>query len=419
MKESSPCSDLHLTKGFEMHTTCAVCCLIAAALLLTIPSASQDVNGSLIPDPGKAFNQQPSTESLGADKSDLSHWPAGSSPVEIGERVARRLLQRPLAFSGHGEPARHITYPEVCTWYGALVFSRLAADTALQAALVRRFDPLLSDRRDLLPEPNHVDLTVFAAIPLEIFIQNQDRCCLELGKHMADKQWEEPDGSAVNEEARNYFKRGFTPQTRLWIDDMFMITAAQAQAYRATGDQRYIDRAAKEMVMYLDSLQKPNGLFFHAPDVPFYWGRGNGWMAAGMCELLRSLPQDHPAHLRIMDGYRAMMASLLKYQDSNGMWHQLIESPDSWPETSSSGMFAFAFITGVKNGWLDKEIYAPAARKAWLALVGYINDDGDIREVCEGTGKKNDRQYYLDRRRNIGDLHGQAPVLWSASALLR
>jgi len=50
----------------------------------------------------------------------------------------------------------------------------------------------------------------------------------------------------------------------MWIDDMFMITAVQVQAYRATGDKKYIERAAKEMVLYLDSLQRPNGLFFHA-----------------------------------------------------------------------------------------------------------------------------------------------------------
>lgn len=61
-----------------------------------------------------------------------------------------------------------------------------------------------------------------------------------------------------------------------------MITIVQTHAYKVTKDRKYIDRAAKEMVMYLDELQRPNGLFYHAPDVPFYWGRGNGWMAAGM-----------------------------------------------------------------------------------------------------------------------------------------
>ena len=114
-----------------------------------------------------------------------------------------------------------------------------------------------------------------------------------------------------------------------------------------------------------------------------------------------------------------MMASLLKYQGEDGMWRQLIDRPESWQESSCTGMFTFAFITGVKNGWLDAATYGPAARKGWLALLTYINESADVREVCEGTNKKNDYQYYIDRKRNIGDLHGQAPVLWCASALLQ
>jgi len=114
-----------------------------------------------------------------------------------------------------------------------------------------------------------------------------------------------------------------------------------------------------------------------------------------------------------------MMESLLNYQYEGGIWRQLIDDKESWFETSSTGMFTFAMITGVKNGWLDKKVYGAAARKAWLALISYINEDGDIAEVCQGTNKKNDRQYYLDRARIVGDLHGQAPVLWCATALLR
>jgi rhamnogalacturonyl hydrolase YesR len=82
-------------------------------------------------------------------------------------------------------------------------------------------------------------------------------------------------------------------------------------------------------------------------------------------------------------------------------------------------MFTFAMITGVKTGLLDAATYGPAARKAWLAVVGYIDQNSDVTQVCEGTGKLNDLGYYLARPRRTGDFHGQAPILWSASALLR
>jgi len=173
------------------------------------------------------------------------------------------------------------------------------------------------------------------------------------------------------------------------------------------------------MVAYLEKLQQPNGLFFHAPDVKFFWGRGDGWVAVGMTDMLRDLPAKHPLRKPILAAYRRMMATLLSYQAESGMWRQLIDHPESWEESSSSAMFTYAFVTGVKNGWLAEDRYGPAARKGWIALVGYLTPEGDLREVCVGTGKKNDLRYYLDRPRSVGDGHGQAPMLWSATALLR
>ncbi|MCH5687660.1 glycoside hydrolase family 88 protein [Niabella sp. W65] len=160
--------------------------------------------------------------------------------------------------------------------------------------------------------------------------------------------------------------KGYSWQTRLWIDDMYMITIVQTQAYKATGDPVYINRAAKEMALYLDELQRPNGLFYHAPDVPFYWGRGNGWMAAGVTELLRYLPPANPHYARIMKGYRAMMASLKNYQQPSGMWNQLVDEPGCWAETSGSAMFAYAFITGVKKaGWMPLLMARLPAKPGW------------------------------------------------------
>ncbi|MGO8935191.1 MAG: glycoside hydrolase family 105 protein, partial [Terracidiphilus sp.] len=237
--------------------------------------------------------------------------------------------------------------------------------------------------------------------------QTKDKKYLDYGLSFADKQWADPQPD------------GLSHETRYWIDDMYMLTILQLEAWRATGDKKYLERDAKEMVAYLDKLQQPNGLFYHAPDVPFFWGRGDGWVAAGMTEMLRDLPADHPQRARIMAGYKLMMAALLKYQAPDGMWRQLIDHDEAWEESSSSGMFTFALITGVKNGWLDAPTYGPAARKAWIAVTGFIDQNGDVTSICEGTNKLNSLDYYLQRKRRTGDFHGQEPVLWVASELLR
>lgn len=347
-------------------------------------------------------------------------WPKGSSPEEIGKRVADHFVVTPHQnHNGNPKPPKSITYQEVCTWYGALTFAKVSNNNDLSSGLVKRFEPLFGIEDSLVPKAVHVDATVFGSVPLEIYMQNKEKKYLDLGLPFAEKQWGQPISKHVLPYVDRLMANGYSWQTRLWIDDMYMITAIQSQAYRATGDRKYIDRAAKEMVLYLDSLQRPNGLFYHSPEVPFFWGRGNGWMAAGMSELLTSLPKDSPYRDRIMQGYKSMMATLLKYQSDSGMWRQLIDDPESWYETSGTGMFTFAFITGVKNGWLDKKVYGPAARKGWLALITYIDENNNVREVCEGTNKKNDRDHYMKRKRITGDMHGQAPVLWCATAWLR
>ncbi len=344
----------------------------------------------------------------------FSQWPAGTSPQEVGKRVAENFLAHPLEYT---EGKREfVIYPEVCAWYGSLTVADLTKDAALQAMLIKKFAPFLTTDSKRISPNAHVDYRVFGALPLEIYLLTHDAKYLAIGKDLADKQWENPTPDGVTREAR------------YWVDDIYMISAVQVQAYRATGDKTYLDHAAVTAATYLDKLQQPNGLFFHAADSPFFWSRGNGWYAAGMTEILRELPPSHPNYARVMAGYKTMMAALLKHQGADGLWHQLVDQPDAWSETSGTGMFTFAMVTGVKHGWLDAKTYGPAVRKAWLGLVAHLDKDSNVKDVCVGTNKANqevgpDRdtqlKFYLARARKTGDLHGQAPILWSASALLR
>ncbi len=350
---------------------------------------------------------------------DFRNWPQGTSPAEVGQLVSKRFVEVPHPnFDANPAPPNEITYPETCAWFGALRYADVTGNKELLRQLEVRFLPIFGPERRLQPLPDHVDHTVFGVIPLQLYAQTGKEIYWHMGMWYADAQWEMPYKTKRQAEYQALLDAGLSWQTRYWIDDMFMITAIQSQAYLVSKERKYIDRAAHEMVVYLDKIQRPNGLFYHAPDVPFFWARGNGWMAAGMTELLGCLPADNPDRQRILASYRKMMETLLRCQKADGLWGQLVDDTTSWSETSGSAMFAYAMIKGVKKGWLDAAVYAPAARKAWIALVEQIDEKGDIAGVCEGTNKTNDRQFYLNRRTLPGNMHGQAPILWCVTAFL-
>ena len=351
-------------------------------------------------------------------------WPS-SDPKVVGTRLAMNFLSRPAPRPWGNNATAGAWYGEACVGFGSLRFAEETGNKELADAVVNRYAMITTaEGRAVVPPADHVDRSVFGIVPFEIFRYTKNDAYLKIAQAEVDAQWGEPpaDWRANAEEqatGRDAVSKGLTYQTRFWIDDMYMITSLEVQAYRATKDKKYLDRAAKEMVAYLDRLQKPTGLFYHAENSPFYWGRGNGWVAAGLTELLSELPAEHPDRSRIMAGYKLMMTALLKYQDADGMWHQLIDNPESWKETSCTGMFTFAFAVGVRNGLLDEAEYKPAAKRGWVALCTYLDDNANVREVCTGTNKGDNEPYYLARPRIVGDLHGQTGAIWAAWAMAR
>lgn len=350
----------------------------------------------------------------------FKNFPEKANPETVGIKITERFLSRPHSTYGNPMkmhlPAPQITYPDVCTWLGGFWFSKATNNKELFNKLEARFQPLFTTEANLLPKPNHVDNNVFGTLPLELYMQTREQKYSDMGMHYANTQWEAPQNASAAE--KKWADGGYSWQTRIWLDDMFMITAIQAQAFRTTGDEKYLNRAAKEMLVYLDSIQLSNGLFYHAPSAHFSWGRGNGWMAVGMAELLRALPENNPDRPKIMSAYLKMMATLKKNQAQDGMWRQVVDDETMWKETSCTAMFTYAMIVGVRKGWLDKKQYGSVARKAWIALTSnYINEAGDVIDVCEGTNIGNNSEHYRNRQKLTGDLHGQAPVLWCAYAL--
>lgn len=361
-------------------------------------------------------------------------WPNGADPLAVGKKAAEVFRDQNLATGSGNDPNdSYKHYKDACAWYGALWIAGLAGDTALTDVLVAKYTPYKGTWSYFDPptaqNPNrgHVDDNVFGIVPLEIAKYRDDAFYVEEGDLAADHQ-----------------VTFIEDQIRFAIDDMFMITSLQVQAYRVLTDEahrkRHLDTAAATMVRYLETMQEPDGLFPHHRDNAAFrisWGRGNGWYAAGMAEMIRELPDAHENATKIRDGYLKMMNGLLEYQIAEGqpgagLWKQVVDSNDNrnWAESSGSAMFAYALITGVRRGWLDVEKFGPAARRAWIGLVAKVNGSGQVQDISDWaylpsshqggpTYAGDEENYYFQRPKLTGDNHGQAPLMWAAAALVR
>ena len=85
------------------------------------------------------------------------------------------------------------------------------------------------------------------------------------------------------------------------------------------------------------------------------------------------------------------------------MWHQVIDHPESYREFTSTCMITFAILRGMREGWLDKEIYQPVADRGWEAVKLRISLDGkSFTDACAGTGKQKSLKDYFRRTAILG-----------------
>lgn len=211
---------------------------------------------------------------------------------------------------------------------------------------------------------------------------------------------------------------------RLMADDPYMSVPYLVRMHRLTGEALYLDDAVQQVLGTRRVLLKPDaGLYRHAWDVKTgrplgeLWGRANGWMVLVQVELLAALPATHPRRAEVLAAFVAHAEALRRAQDPAGGWHQLLDHPESWIETSSTGMFVYGLTRGVNEGWLDPS-FAADARRGWQALCKKITADGDVVDVCASTDV-GDVTFYLNRPRLAGDLHGFGPFLLAGAEILR
>ncbi|QEC75180.1 glycoside hydrolase family 88/105 protein [Mucilaginibacter ginsenosidivorax] len=218
------------------------------------------------------------------------------------------------------------------------------------------------------------------------------------------------------------------PQPRfgtLWADDMFMSIPFLARMGKLTGDNKYFDDAIKQVENFNKYLYDPaTGLFFHnyysddQTNGVGHWGRSNGWIAMAQVELLNNLPANHPKRPELIKLLLRQIVGYSRYQDQTGLWHQLLDKPDSYLETSVTAMYTYAVARAVNQGWINEK-YIAIAQEGWKGLATKITANGELQDVCIGTNMDTDIKFYYTRPTELNDTHGLGALLLAGTEVLK
>ncbi len=235
--------------------------------------------------------------------------------------------------------------------------------------------------------------------------------------YMMNKEYRLSDG---------VFGRLRPQKNTVWLDDMFMGIPAIAYMGKLTGESRYYDEAARQVLLFAKRMWvQEDQLFRHGwveamnPHPAFYWGRANGWAILTLCEVLDVLPAGHTQRPAIMQLLKAHAAGLARLQHHTGFWHQLLNRNDTYLETSATAIYTYCLSHAVNQGWLDAKAFGPVALAGWHAVASAVNAKGQIENVCVGTGMGFDAAFYAHRPVHVMAAHGYGPVIWAGAEIIR
>lgn len=185
-------------------------------------------------------------------------------------------------------------------------------------------------------------------------------------------------------------------------DSVFMAPPLLVKAGKLSGETRFFDMAARHIAFMQEMLRREDGLYRHSPLADVAWSRGNAFPALGLALSLSDLPLSHPAYGAVLESYVQLLATLLPYQDADGMWREVIDHPGAFAEITSTAMIGIAIKRGIDRGWLERSLYAPVLEKAWQAVLARTSLDSEFVDACTSTGKLDSLEAYLDRPAILG-----------------
>jgi unsaturated rhamnogalacturonyl hydrolase len=179
---------------------------------------------------------------------------------------------------------------------------------------------------------------------------------------------------------------------QVWIDTLFMAGIVLADSFRILGREDCREAIVEQFASHQTCLQDSDtGLYRHLYDANTdshmagaFWGRGNGWMAASAVDVLEAIGTGDAEHQHIVDAFRRQMRAIQKLQAPNGMFHTVLDNPDTYLEMSATAALGYAALKGVRLGLLDGG-FTTVGKAAVQAVLEHIKPNGVVGRVSSGT----------------------------------
>ncbi|NEW05787.1 glycoside hydrolase family 105 protein [Paenibacillus sp. SYP-B3998] len=204
---------------------------------------------------------------------------------------------------------------------------------------------------------------------------------------------------------------------QIWDDTLYMTVLFVARMGVLLQDDTYFQESIRQFFVHLKYLTDvKTGLFYHGWTfigchhyAEALWARGNSWYTAGLVDYLDIAPLPTGVSQFLLTSLERQVRALSRLQHESGLWHTLLDKPDSYLETSASAAFAYGILKAVRKGFLA-EAYRAVGLKALEGVLHKIDEAGIVHGVSYGTGLKGDLDYY----RNIK----QCPMPYGQSMAL-
>ncbi|NIF57482.1 glycoside hydrolase family 105 protein [Enterobacter sp. Ap-916] len=190
---------------------------------------------------------------------------------------------------------------------------------------------------------------------------------------------------------------------QMWDDTLMMTVLPLAKIGKLLGRKAYVEEATYQFLLHVQNLMdRESGLWFHGWSYDgchnfahARWARGNSWLTIVIPDFLEllDLPETSAVRRYLLQVLNRQIEALAKCQHETGLWHTLLDDPDSYLEASATAGFAYGILKAARKRYISAD-YAAVGEKAMRGIVANISPEGELLQTSFGTGMGSNLEFY-------------------------